>query len=184
MEICNETVHSLIEKEPNEIKSWLSNVINTEINYKKKLKDFNILLLIEIVNSKTFKAEDRNKAIDWCKLNLSLLFLLKDIYPEQSHFYDATIMKIRTSMIFKFGEEKQCDILDLSVITNWINLKNIDLEELKKLHIVFLNTKDKAILQQYIEIKSKILVLKELIESDESTDSLIHYITSNAFFRF
>lgn len=185
----NETVQDIMQKEPKEIKQWLSELIDKEIEYKEKLIDFNILLLEECVKTMFSKTEDKDIAIEWLELNLFILSILKDIYTlKSSYSYDADMMQIRINLINKFADDEELKMENLAIITNWINLEAITFDQLKQLHDRFIETKDKEALNKYFEIRMKVFTVKRLIddkiiEPNEKMNALIYYIISCIFFK-
>jgi len=187
MTLHNETVFTLKDKSAEEIKVWLTRVIEAEEDYKEKLKDFNILLLAGCINSKVFRNEGREWTLAWSDLYIFALFILGVIYVSNTDSYASQAMRFRVAMIKRLGLDPQIDVLDLNPICKWINIENISLEKIGILKEEFIKSKDRNALYQFIKIKSRISVLKELadcglVKTDERIDKLIKYITENIFF--
>lgn len=180
----NETVHSLIKREPIEIKRWLQNIVNTEIDYKEKFNDFNILLLRECVNDKYTKAEHKSEAIEWFDLEIFIYSILKEMRQKESFSYDSSMMSTRLFMITKFGEDGESDIFNVSLITDWIDIDSITIEKIKDLKEKFHKTKDISFVLELHKIKVRLsmfknLVANNLVPTNPNIDILYSYIKSN-----
>lgn len=187
MNLDIETVSSLKEKSAKEIKAWLLNVVADKNNFKEKLRDFNILLLSECVNSKIFASKTEQEELEWADLFIYILSLLDAIYISPTHPYISQSMALRMEMIKKYGNDYKNNILDLSKIKNWINLDEIKFEEIDFWSKSFCKNKNKEALYKYQIIRGKVFSLKKLlhyklIEPNKKIIQLINYIDSNSFF--
>lgn len=187
MSLNIETVFSLKEKNIKEIKSWLTNTIENNKDSSRMLKDFNILLLAECINSRIFKSKTQQEELDCADLYLYILSILDRIYKNPTHPYISQSMSFRIEMTKKYGDNSQIDSLNLNKVKDWINLNEIKFEEIKYLQKSFLEDGSKDILYKYQIIRGKIFALKKLlnyefIKSNKKIIKLVNYIDSNSFF--
>lgn len=177
----NETVFTLKDKSAKEIKAWLSHVIETEEGYKEKLKEFNILLLAECINSNIFSNKDREWMLSWSQLYIFVLSLLSGIYDSNTDSYLCQEMRFRVAMIKRLGLDPKTDVLDLDHISKWIDADDIRLEKIEKLKEVFKKKEDKESLYLFMKVKCRISILKELVDcdllkTDQRIDKLFKFI--------
>lgn len=188
MSLNIETVFSLKEKSIKEIKLWLTYIIENNKDFSRKLKEFNILLLSECINSRILKSKTQQEELDYADLYLYILSILDEIYKNPTHPYISQSMSFRIEMIKKYGDNSKINSLNLNKVKDWINLNEIKFEEIKYLQNSFLENRNKDILYKYQIIRGKIFALKKLlnyglIESNKKIIKLIDYIDSNSFFK-